>query len=184
MQTFSNVQKVVLDTNTSGAFILSVVEAGQKLYVRLFGRKYNWILKSKVKYPRIAEDLTETLDELVAAKLIDDGKNCSFISIFKPTRPVRSAFCRAPGCYSYIPNVCVMETYFSESSMDDLEAILTVMPAPELQNFAKSLKLNLKSTVKRHVVEAILKHSKQKHIGAFFKKSVDTGAVILRRYVG
>ncbi len=65
--------------------------------------------------------------------------------------------------------------------MNDLETILGVLSAPDLQNLAKSLKLNIKNQQKKLVVEAIVKHSKQKHIGAFFKQAAKTGDVILKR---
>ena len=65
--------------------------------------------------------------------------------------------------------------------MDDLDGVLSVLPAPELQNLAKGLKLNLKNQQKKQLIEAILKHSKQKHIGAFFKQATNTGTVVLKR---
>ena len=58
------------------------VDEGQKLFVRLFGRKFKWIIKSKIKYPKIAEDLSDTLLELVASGLLHDGKFTLFINIF------------------------------------------------------------------------------------------------------
>ena len=54
------------------------IEEAQKLYVRLFGRQYRWLIKSKIKYPKIAEDLTPFLQELVTSALLHDG-----IFIFK-----------------------------------------------------------------------------------------------------
>ena len=52
---------------------LMFTEGGQKLYVRLFGRNFKWITKSKIKYPKIAEDLSDTLAELVSCGLLLDG---------------------------------------------------------------------------------------------------------------
>ena len=53
--------------------LLTLTDEGQKLYVRLFGRKFKWIAKSKIKYPKIAEDLSDTFVELVSAGLLLDG---------------------------------------------------------------------------------------------------------------
>nr|XP_045002084.1 fanconi-associated nuclease 1 isoform X2 [Jaculus jaculus] len=38
--------------------------SGQKLYVRLFQRKFNWIKSSKLEYEEIAQDLTPVIEEL------------------------------------------------------------------------------------------------------------------------
>ena len=65
--------------------------------------------------------------------------------------------------------------------MEDLEGVLAVLPAPELQNLAKGLKLNLKNQQKKQLVEAVLKHSKQKHIGAFFKQAANTKTIVMKR---
>ena len=51
-----------------------IAENGQKLYVRLFGRNYRWIRKNKIVYPKIEEDLTDLLSELVKVELLEDGK--------------------------------------------------------------------------------------------------------------
>ncbi len=51
-----------------------ISEEAQKLYVRLFGRQFKWILKTKIKYPKIAEDLTSVFRELVQSDLLLDGK--------------------------------------------------------------------------------------------------------------
>ena len=59
-----------------------LADDGQKLFVRLFGRKFKWIIKSKIKYPRIAEDLSDTLLELVTSGLLHDGKFILFTNIF------------------------------------------------------------------------------------------------------
>lgn len=52
---------------------ISISEEAQKLYVRLFGRQFKWILKTKIKYPKIAEDLTGVFTELVKCDLLLDG---------------------------------------------------------------------------------------------------------------
>ena len=43
------------------------------MYVRLFGRLFKWINESKIKYPKIAKDLSPTLVELVKSGLLHDG---------------------------------------------------------------------------------------------------------------
>ncbi|GAB1606897.1 hypothetical protein Ahia01_000972400, partial [Argonauta hians] len=44
-------------------------EISQKLYVRMFSRKLMWRMQSKIKYPEIAEDLSEFIGELIGAGL-------------------------------------------------------------------------------------------------------------------
>lgn len=39
-------------------------EPAQKLYVRLFGRKWKWLTQQQIKYPRIKEDLNDVFTEL------------------------------------------------------------------------------------------------------------------------
>ncbi|XP_054720759.1 fanconi-associated nuclease 1-like [Uloborus diversus] len=43
----------------------------QKLYVRLFQRKYKWLRQSKINYPEISKDLKMVLEELVNCHLLD-----------------------------------------------------------------------------------------------------------------
>ncbi len=69
----------------------------------------------------------------------------------------------------------------SETSLENLESTLQVMPAPEIQTLAKTLKLNIKNQQKEQLTEAIIKHSKQKHLGAFFKQAANTGNMVLSR---
>ncbi|XP_006903001.1 PREDICTED: fanconi-associated nuclease 1-like [Elephantulus edwardii] len=45
-------------------------ESGQKLYVRLFQRKLNWIKISKLEYEEIASDLTPIIEELKKAGFV------------------------------------------------------------------------------------------------------------------
>lgn len=45
----------------------SLSECSQKLYVRLFARKLTWRIESKIKYPQIAEDLSDSFQELIQA---------------------------------------------------------------------------------------------------------------------
>ena len=54
--------------------VICIVEEGQKLYVRLFGRQHRWLRQGKIVYPKIAADLTEVLAELVAKGLLLNGK--------------------------------------------------------------------------------------------------------------
>nr|XP_020640395.1 fanconi-associated nuclease 1 [Pogona vitticeps] len=44
---------------------------GQKLYVRLFQRKLNWIKTNKIEYPEISQDLCPVLAELVQARFLE-----------------------------------------------------------------------------------------------------------------
>ncbi|XP_035210317.1 fanconi-associated nuclease 1-like [Stegodyphus dumicola] len=51
----------------------SVSGAAQKLYVRLFQRKYKWLRPSKINYPDITNNPKEILEELVKNNLVDSG---------------------------------------------------------------------------------------------------------------
>ncbi|GIY12663.1 hypothetical protein CDAR_484501 [Caerostris darwini] len=48
-------------------------DAAQKLYVRLFQRKYKWLRINKINYPDITQDPQNTLEELVKIGLVDSG---------------------------------------------------------------------------------------------------------------
>lgn len=50
------------------------LDAAQKLYVRLFQRKYKWLRINKINYPDITQDPFITLEELVKIRLVDSGK--------------------------------------------------------------------------------------------------------------
>ncbi|XP_031472301.1 fanconi-associated nuclease 1 isoform X1 [Phasianus colchicus] len=57
------------DTNVITKFCqLSV--GGQKLYVRLFQRKLNWLKVNKIEYEEIAKDLSPIIEELVEARFL------------------------------------------------------------------------------------------------------------------
>ncbi|ELT97530.1 hypothetical protein CAPTEDRAFT_224412 [Capitella teleta] len=58
----------------------SLSEDAQKLYVRLFQRKLMWHRKAKIVYPQIAEDLSESLENLVKEKLLEDESNMDDLS--------------------------------------------------------------------------------------------------------
>ncbi|XP_048584265.1 fanconi-associated nuclease 1 [Nematostella vectensis] len=47
----------------------------QKLYVRLFQRKFGWFRCSKLDYPRISGDLTPVLKELIGVGFLKDGSH-------------------------------------------------------------------------------------------------------------
>ncbi|KAK3097939.1 hypothetical protein FSP39_014690, partial [Pinctada imbricata] len=50
-------------------------DESQKLYVRLFGRKWAWLAASRIKYPEIAEDLSPIIKELtVTGFLLTDSE--------------------------------------------------------------------------------------------------------------
>ena len=53
--------------------IYSLSDAARKLYVRLFQRKYNWILRQRIKYPEIGEELGDVLQELENSGLTVTG---------------------------------------------------------------------------------------------------------------
>ncbi|GIY56152.1 hypothetical protein CEXT_135381 [Caerostris extrusa] len=48
-------------------------DAAQKLYVRLFQRKYKWLRINKINYPDITQDPQNILEELVKIGLVDSG---------------------------------------------------------------------------------------------------------------
>ncbi|GFR33506.1 hypothetical protein TNCT_126071 [Trichonephila clavata] len=48
-------------------------DAAQKLYVRLFQRKYKWLRINKINYPNITQDPHVILEELVKCDLVDSG---------------------------------------------------------------------------------------------------------------
>uniref|UniRef100_UPI00398F5816 fanconi-associated nuclease 1 n=1 Tax=Pristiophorus japonicus TaxID=55135 RepID=UPI00398F5816 len=54
--------------------------AGQKLYVRLFQRKLNWLKVSRLDYAEIGLDLTPTIEELSLAGLLQTGSELCDIS--------------------------------------------------------------------------------------------------------
>ena len=58
------------------SFVFGIVclEQSQKLYVRLFQRKHQWVRKPKIVYDKIAEDLDPFLTELVSKGLLIGGK--------------------------------------------------------------------------------------------------------------
>lgn len=47
--------------------------AGQKLYVRLFQRKLNWIKINKIEYAEISTDLRPVIEELVEGGFLQTG---------------------------------------------------------------------------------------------------------------
>lgn len=50
-----------------------IAESGQKLYVRLFQRKFSWIKMNKLEYEEIAPDLTPVVAELQQAGFLQTG---------------------------------------------------------------------------------------------------------------
>ncbi|XP_078388537.1 fanconi-associated nuclease 1 isoform X2 [Cetorhinus maximus] len=54
--------------------------AGQKLYVRLFQRKLNWLKITKLNYPEIGLDLTPSIEELRLAGLLQTGSDLCDVS--------------------------------------------------------------------------------------------------------
>lgn len=56
-------------------------ETAQKLYLRLFCRKWVWLPLSKIKYPRIAEDLEPVVEELVKTKMLTEDKELKDLKI-------------------------------------------------------------------------------------------------------
>ncbi|XP_064421929.1 fanconi-associated nuclease 1 isoform X2 [Latimeria chalumnae] len=54
--------------------------AGQKLYVRLFQRKLNWIKVNKLEYTEIGSDLVPVIEELVQADLLQTESELQDIS--------------------------------------------------------------------------------------------------------
>lgn len=56
-------------------FLSSPIEPAQKLYVRLFGRKWKWLTQQQIKYPRIKEDLNDVFTELKEKGFLMSGKS-------------------------------------------------------------------------------------------------------------
>lgn len=75
--TIFEVNMYMMDIKESKVFYLfhfvCFSEAAQKLYVRLFQRKYKWLRLNKINYPNITQDPEKPLNELVTAGLIDLG---------------------------------------------------------------------------------------------------------------
>ena len=70
-----------------------LTEDAQKLYVRLFSRKFRWVLKGKIVYPKISDDLSDLFKELVESGLImDESKMDDLEEILKalPAPEVKS----------------------------------------------------------------------------------------------
>lgn len=42
-----------------------LLEPAQKLYIRLFGRKWKWLTQQQIKYPGIQDNLSDVFMELV-----------------------------------------------------------------------------------------------------------------------
>ena len=59
--------------------------------------------------------------------------------------------------------------YCLESSLTDMEEILTTLPAPDLRTLAKSLRLST-TEQRTAITEAVLQHAKKKSISSFFNK--------------
>ena len=55
----------------------------QRLYVRLFVRRRNWIRPSRMNYPDLGSDLQPLIDELVKSKFLSNCK-CNYINYFVP----------------------------------------------------------------------------------------------------
>ncbi|OPL32603.1 hypothetical protein AM593_01728, partial [Mytilus galloprovincialis] len=56
-------------------------ETAQKLYLRLFCRKWVWLPLSKIKYPKIAEDLQPVVEELVEKKMLTEDKELKDLKV-------------------------------------------------------------------------------------------------------
>lgn len=56
-------------------------ETAQKLYLRLFCRKWVWLPLSKIKYPKIAEDLQPVVVELVEKKMLTEDKELKDLKV-------------------------------------------------------------------------------------------------------
>lgn len=54
-------------------FTTFLAASGQKLYVRLFQRKFGWIKMNKLEYEEIAPDLTPVIGELQQAGFLQTG---------------------------------------------------------------------------------------------------------------
>ena len=52
----------------------TLLEASQKLYVRLFLRNHRWFKASKLSYPKIVHDLQPVLEDLISAHFLLDGR--------------------------------------------------------------------------------------------------------------
>lgn len=57
-------------------FVNFVAASGQKLYVRLFQRKFGWIKMNKLEYEEISADLTPVVRELTHAGFLQTGTVC------------------------------------------------------------------------------------------------------------
>lgn len=62
--------------------LIKFAVGGQKLYVRLFQRKLNWLKVNKIEYEEISVDLSPIIEELVEARFLQTGK----ASINKPLK--------------------------------------------------------------------------------------------------
>ena len=70
---------------------------------------------------------------------------------------------------------------FSEKHLADLETILNALPAPELKELAKTLRLPTQGQ-RNDLIESIKNHTKQNNITSFFKvKAAGIEATVLKR---
>ena len=58
----------------SNKAIYYCAETAQQLFIRLFLRKHQWILTSRIKYPKIASNLKPILAVLVQSGFLQDGR--------------------------------------------------------------------------------------------------------------
>ena len=80
----------------------------------------------------------------------------------------------------------LLDFFFLERNLDDLDIALRSLPAPEVRSLAKTLHIPSQSQTREQLIEAVTKHSQKTGIGAFFSggsnaKKPRTSGVILKR---
>ena len=68
--------------------------------------------------------------------------------------------------------------------MTSLEDILVAVPAPDLRNLAKTLRINMNNMQQPQIIKAVIGHTKQNTIGTMFTgRAGGTERMILKRCV-
>jgi hypothetical protein len=68
-----------------------------------------------------------------------------------------------------------------ETSLDGLETCLNLLPSDELRSYAKKMHVDVTNLRMPMIVEALVKQSKQRTVGAMFGMKSDLGVAMFRR---
>ena len=105
-------------------FWLFISGSAQQLFIRLFLRKHQWIVSSRIKYPKIASDLCPILQSLVHSGFLQDGTYISYTKILflcnQDNNESVSMFQHSNGCY----HLCTQYTIIVTTLINQLIFVL------------------------------------------------------------